>query len=103
MKTTSSHASLRIALGSAETNAPIFYNDLASTLGFPPVDQFWTSHPLCRIFDDLDRDDVAHRRPIRTALVVSKERKLAGEGFYKTLALLRGKSPATKRAPQTQL
>jgi hypothetical protein len=83
--------------------APIFYNDLASTLDFPPVDQFWASHPLCRIFDDLDREDVAQRRPIRTALVVSKQRGLPGEGFYKTLALLRGSSPATKLPQQMQL
>jgi len=83
--------------------ALIFYNELASNLGFPPVDQFWASHPLCRIFDELDREDVEQSRPIRTALVVSKHRGVPGEGFFKTLALLRGSTPANKLPQQRQL
>jgi hypothetical protein len=84
--------------------APIFYNALAGQLGFPPVDQYWHSHPLCGIFDLLDREDVASNRPLRTALVVSKERGLPGEGFFKTMALLRGhRKPATDLTQQTQL
>ena len=109
MKSTSQHdkdvvaAFLEKRASLGRDRGPIFYNDCASTLGFPPVDQFWASHPLCGIFDALDREDVALRRPIRTALVVSKERGLPGKGFYSTLALLRGSSPATKLPQQMQL
>lgn len=84
--------------------APIFYNDLASKLGFPPVDQYWVLHPFCGIFDQLDREDVSAGHPLRTALVISKERGLPGEGFFKTMSLLRGqKKPATKDTEQLRL
>lgn len=85
-------------------HAPIFYNDLANKLGLPPVDQYWLSHPLCGIFEQLDREDVAQGHPLRTSLVVSKERGLPGEGFFKTMALLRSSgSPATAFVQQMQL
>lgn len=85
-------------------HAPIFYNDLAAQLGFPPVDQYWLSHPLCGIFDLLDREDVAANCPLRTSLVVSKERGLPGEGFFKTMATLRGyRRPATDSVEQMRL
>lgn len=70
-------------------DAPIFYNDLAAHFGLPPVDKFWASHPLCRIFDTLDREDAANDRPFRTALVVSRERGIPGQGFFNTLCELR--------------
>ena len=84
--------------------APIFYNDLACKLDFPAVDQYWMSHPFCGIFDQLDREDVSAGRPLRTALVVSKDRGLPGDGFFKTMALLRGNTkPATKDTEQMRL
>ncbi len=76
--------------------APIFYNQLATELDFPSVDQYWLSHPLCGIFETLDVQDVESGRPLRTALVVNKEFGLPGEGFFKTMARLRGaRKPAT--------
>jgi hypothetical protein len=65
-------------------NAPIFYGDLANHLSLPPVTNAWSEHPLCAIFDQLDEDDAKHNRPFRTALVISRERNMPGEGFFKT-------------------
>jgi hypothetical protein len=73
--------------------APIFYNDLAAQFGFRTVDEHWLSHPLCAIFAALDADDQAHNRPFRTALVVSRERGLPGDGFFRTLEQLRDLNP----------
>ncbi len=70
--------------------APIFYNDLATEFGFPNVDDRWYAHPFCNIFGALDEDDQAHNRPFRTALVVSRERGVPGEGFFKMIQQLRG-------------
>ena len=84
--------------------APIFYNDLTLQLDLPPVDQYWMSHPLCKVFDLLDREDVGANRPLRTALVISKERNLPGEGFFKTMALLRNhRNPAKDSIAQMKL
>ena len=69
--------------------APIFYNDLANKFGLPPVDKFWATHPLCQMFDTLDREDASNKRPFRTALVVSRERGIPGQGFFNTLQQLR--------------
>ena len=74
----------------ARQGAPIFYNDLAKPFGLPPVTEAWFSHPLCNVFATLDDADQAKGRPFRTALVVSRERGIPGEGFFKTLAELRG-------------
>ena len=85
-------------------HAPIFYNDMASKLNFPAVDEYWSSHPFCGIFDAMDREDVSAGLPLRTALVVSKERGLPGEGFFKTMALLRKRSkPVTNDMEQRRL
>ncbi|HEY5041458.1 MAG TPA: hypothetical protein VIK53_05590 [Verrucomicrobiae bacterium] len=71
-------------------DAPIFYNDLASKFGLPPVDKFWATHPLCQIFDSIDREGATNNRPFRTALVISRERGIPGQGFFNTLQELRG-------------
>jgi hypothetical protein len=70
-------------------HAPIFYNDLAATLDFPEVGEAWFAHPFCGIFDTLDIQDVDAGRPLRTALVVSKQYGVPGAGFFKTLLRLR--------------
>lgn len=84
--------------------APISYGNLASELGFPKVDQNWLAHPFCGIFDALDMQDVEEKRPLRTALVYSLERNIPGEGFFKTIARLRGSNrPETDFLKQAQL
>jgi hypothetical protein len=63
------------------------YGDLITAFDdLPPLDEKWLSHPLCRIFDELDREDAALGRPFRTAIVVSKEEHLPGDGFFKVYA-----------------
>jgi hypothetical protein len=74
----------------ARANTPIFYNDLAPVFGLPPVDEFWLSHPLCKIFGDLDDEDHRLGRPFRTAAVVSRDKNVPGEGFFSTLERARG-------------
>ena len=65
-------------------SAPIFYGDLAAHLSLPPVTDAWSAHPLCGIFEQLDVDDARLDRPFRTALVISRERSMPGEGFFQT-------------------
>ncbi len=74
----------------ARQGSPIFYNDLATLFGLPPVGEAWLAHPLCELFGSLDTQDHASGRPFRTALVVSREKSIPGEGFFKTLNALRG-------------
>lgn len=74
----------------ARQENPIFYNDLARDFGLPPVGEAWSSHPLSELFGSLDAQDHARGRPFLTALVVSREKGIPGEGFFKTLSALRG-------------
>jgi hypothetical protein len=66
------------------SNAPIFYGDLAAHLSLPPITDAWFTHPLCGIFEQLDVEDARLGRPFRTALVISRERSMPGQGFFKT-------------------
>jgi hypothetical protein len=74
----------------ARQGDPIFYNDLAKRFQLPPVTEAWFSHPLCELFGTFDREDHEKGRPFRTALVVSRDKGIPGEGFFKTLNALRG-------------
>ena len=65
-------------------DAPIFYGELAAHLSLPPVTDAWFTHPLCSIFEQLDIEDAKLGRPFRTALVISRERSMPGDGFFKT-------------------
>lgn len=65
-------------------NAPVFYSDLAAHFGMPPVTEAWSAHPLCGILGQLDEEDARLRQPFRTTLVISKERNMPGDGFFKT-------------------
>lgn len=69
-------------------SSPIFYGDLAAHLSLPPVTDAWFTHPLCGIFEQLDVEDAKLVRPFRTALVISRERNMPGEGFFKTFLRL---------------
>ena len=80
-------------------NAPIFYSDLAAQFGLPPVTKAWSTHPLCAMFGQLDEDDARLGGPLRTALVISKERNMPGDGFFKTFYRLRSLPRAPRTAP----
>ena len=84
----------------AKLGDPIFYNDLAKHFELPPVTAAWNMHPLCEIFDSLDYQDQAGGRPFRTALVISREKSIPGEGFFKTLSSLRGTPYPIRNAAQ---
>ncbi len=65
----------------------IYYGDLISLfVDLPPFDGNWSAHPLCKLFDELDREDASLARPFRTALVVRRKDNLPGPGFFKALA-----------------
>jgi hypothetical protein len=74
-------------------NGIVFYGDLAAHFGLPEIDDRWHQHPLCKIFDTLDQEDSDKHRPFRTALVVSKEKNIPGQGFFNTVILLRKPTP----------
>src|ERR1035437_937133 len=76
--------------GIAASGNPITYGDVIAR--FPdlsPLTGAWLSHPLCGIFDELDVQDAAAKRPFRTAMVIAKERNMPGPGFFRTLSRLR--------------
>ena len=75
------------------TEAVIFYNQLAAHFELPEVDERWAQHPLCKLFDALDKEDAAKGRPFRTVLVVSKDKNMPGQGFFNTVAALREPKP----------
>lgn len=65
----------------------LYYGDLVAEFeDLPPLNGAWSSHPLCQLFDELDREDAAMGRPFRTALVVSRKENLPGKGFFEAYA-----------------
>lgn len=65
----------------------VYYGDLVGAFeDVPPLDGAWASHPLCQMFDELDREDAAMGRPFRTAIVVSRKENLPGKGFFDAYA-----------------
>src|SRR5438270_7621089 len=55
----------------------------------PELTNAWAAHPLCWMFGELDDEDAAHNRPFRTAIVVSQDKRLPGDGFFKMYTKLR--------------
>jgi hypothetical protein len=74
-------------------NAVVFYNDLAAHFDLPEVDERWQTHPLCKLFDVLDHEDARKKRPFRTALVISRDKQLPGQGFFNMAKALRNPTP----------
>lgn len=64
--------------------ALVFYGDIVAMFGLPTLDGAWLSHPLCGIFGVLDLEDHRLNRPLRTALVVNRETRMPGNGFFET-------------------
>lgn len=72
----------------------ITYGQLAVRFGLPTHGLNLKNNALSRIFDPLDRQDGAGKRPFRTAVIVrGKHPNMPGPGFFKALALHRGDPP----------
>ena len=67
-----------------------YYSELVEHLWLPPLEGAWVGHPLERAFDSLDREDAEKHRPFRTSMVISKEKNMPGDGYFKSLAELKG-------------
>jgi len=74
----------------AKRKRTVYYSELVTQFGLPPLDGAWIGHPLERAFDKLDREDAGAHRPFRTSLVVSKEKNMPGDGYFKSLSELKG-------------
>jgi hypothetical protein len=74
----------------ARRRRTVYYSELVTQLGLPPLDGAWIGHPLERAFDALDREDAEAHRPFRTSMVVSKEKNMPGDGYFKSLSELKG-------------
>lgn len=68
----------------------ICYSDLTDDLELPRSNGNWKYHPLCMIFDELDRDDIRRKEPPVTALVVNERSGIPGPGFFSTYCRLCG-------------
>lgn len=65
-------------------DAVMSYGELVKEFDdLPPLDGYWTSHPLRDMFGELDIEDASLGRPFRTAIVVSRAKGLPGDGFFK--------------------
>jgi hypothetical protein len=74
----------------ARRKRTIYYSELATQFGLPPLDGAWVGHPLARAFDTLDREDAELHRPFRTSMVISKEKNMPGDGYFTSLFELKG-------------
>lgn len=68
----------------------IYYSELTDDLELPRSTGNWKGHPLCLIFDELDRDDILRKEPPVTALVVNETSGIPGPGFFSTYYRLSG-------------
>ncbi|MGE0357726.1 MAG: hypothetical protein AB7P08_12540 [Burkholderiales bacterium] len=74
----------------ARRRRTIYYSELVAEFGLPPLDGAWVGHPLERAFDTLDREGADAKRPLRTSMVISKEKNMPGDGYFKALSELKG-------------
>ena len=68
----------------------VYYSDIVAHFGLPSLSIPWPYHPLSEIFEVLDQEDTMSNRPFRSAVVISKEREMPGNGFFEALERLRG-------------
>lgn len=74
----------------ARKKRTVYYSDIVARFGLPPMGALWSNHPLSEIFEVLDQEDTMSNRPFRSAVVISKERNMPGNGFFQALERLRG-------------
>lgn len=84
----------------ARRNAtPVTYSDVVRKFRLPKLTEAWTSHPLARVFENLDAEDHEARRPFRTTLVVQAARPgIPGDGYYHSLSQRRGIKATSRSA-----
>ena len=81
----------------ARRKRTIYYSELVTQFGLPPLDGAWVGHPLERAFDALDREDAKAQRPFRTSMVISKEKNMPGDGYFKALFEFKGISAKSEK------
>ena len=74
----------------AKRKRTIYYGELVTQFGLPPLDGAWVGHPLERAFHALDREDAGAHRPFRTSMVITKEKNMPGDGYFRSLSALKG-------------
>lgn len=61
----------------------LYYSDMLTEFpDLPPFTGPWPTHPLCDIFGELDVEDASRGLPFRTALVISPDTGVPGNGFF---------------------
>lgn len=80
---------LRLAMDGMSLRT-IHYSELTDDLELPRSTGNWKNHPLCLIFDELDREDNLRKQPPVTALVVNERSGIPGPGFFDTYYRLSG-------------
>lgn len=68
------------------------YGELVREFDLPQLDGAWTAHPLAQIFEAIDHQDAATKRPFRTSVVVVQNTNMPGAGFFEALERLKGMS-----------
>lgn len=63
----------------------VTYTEVAEEFHLGAIGGVWSAHPLCQIFDELDREDASASRPFRTSAVISLAKNQPGDGFFTAL------------------
>ena len=66
-------------------NKTTTYGTVCDAFGLKPLNGVWSDHPLCLIFDEIDRLDAENNRPFKTSIVLTKNGGNVGGGFYEAL------------------
>lgn len=59
----------------------VTYGELVRAFNLSPLGSKWHLHPLCKLFDEIDRADANNNRPFKTSIVVNNDTKV-GAGFF---------------------
>ena len=61
-------------------NKTTTYGTVCDAFGLKPLNGVWSDHPLCLIFDEIDRLDAENNRPFKTSIVLTKNGGNVGGG-----------------------
>ena len=59
----------------------VTYGELVRAFNLPSLSSKWHLHPLCKLFDEIDRADAKNNRPFKTSIVVNESNNV-GAGFF---------------------
>jgi hypothetical protein len=65
----------------AKNKQLVTYGELVRAFNLPSLGSKWHLHPLCKLFDEIDRADANNNRPFKTSIVVNNNKKV-GAGFF---------------------